>query len=161
MGAKIGKDVYLGTTEFLAYDLLSIGNGSSIGNDSGLIGCEVVDGWLKIDRITIGKDCVVGTNSVLGLNSQLADHTELGDLSYLPDDRIIPSGEAWAGSPARHQTSTSSIRDRFPFGQARRRMPLLLSVGYAIGTIAQLLVPAIAAMPGFLLWVFLTDSLRR
>jgi non-ribosomal peptide synthetase-like protein len=152
MGAKIGKDVYLGTSEFLAYDLLSIGDGSSIGNDSGLMGCEVVDGWLKIDRITIGKDCVVGTNSVLGLNSQLADDTELGDLSYLPDDRIIPSGEAWAGAPARYQTSTSSIRDRFPFGQARRRMPLLLSVGYAIGTIAQLLVPAIAALPGFLLW---------
>ena len=99
MGAKIGKDVYLGTSEFLAYDLLSIGDGSSIGNDSGLMGCEVVDGWLKIDRITIGKDCAVGTNSVLGLNSQLADDTELGDLSYLPDERIIPSGEAWAGAP--------------------------------------------------------------
>ncbi len=152
MGAKIGKDVYLGTSEFLAYDLLTIDDGSSIGNDSSLIGCEVVDGWLKIDRITIGKDCVVGTNSVLGLNSTLEDDTELGDLAYLPDDRTIPTGEAWVGAPARYQTSTSFSRELFPFGQPRRGMPLLLSIGYAIGTIVQLLVPAIAAMPGFLLW---------
>jgi non-ribosomal peptide synthetase-like protein len=152
MGAKIGKDVYLGTTDFLAYDLVSIGDGCSIGTDSSLLGCEVIDGWLKIDRITIGKDCVVGTNSVLGLNSQLEDDTELGDLSYLPDNRIIPTGEIWAGAPARYQTSTNSTKERFPFGQARRGIPFLLSVGYAVGTIAQLLVPAIAAMPGFLLW---------
>jgi non-ribosomal peptide synthetase-like protein len=152
MGAKIGKDVYLGTSELLAYDLLTIDDGSSIGTDSNLMGCEIVDGWLKIDRITVGKDCVVGTNSVLGLNSQLADDTELGDLSYLPDHQIIPTGEAWSGAPARYQTSTSATRERFPFGQARRGMPFLLSIGYAIGTIVQLLVPAIAAMPGFLLW---------
>jgi non-ribosomal peptide synthetase-like protein len=152
MGAKIGKDVYLGTSEFLAYDLLTIDDGSSIGTDSNLMGCEIVDGWLKIDRITIGKDSVVGTNSVLGLNSQLEDDTELGDLSYLPDDKIIPTGETWSGAPARYQSPTTASRERFPYGQARRGMPLLLSIGYAIGTIVQLLVPAIAAMPGFLLW---------
>ena len=152
MGAKIGKDVYLGTSGFLAYDLLTIGDGSSIGNDSSLVGCEVIDGWLKIDRITIGKDCCVGTNSVLGLNSQLEDHTELGDLSYLRDDRTIPTGETWAGAPARYQTHTSFTQDRFPFGKAPQGIPFLLSIGYAIGIIVQLLVPAIAAIPGFLLW---------
>ncbi len=158
MGAKIGKDVYLGTSEFLAYDLLSIGDESSIGTDSHLMGCEVVDGWLMIDRITIGKDCVVGTNSVLGLNSRLEDDTELGDLSYLPDRQSIPTGEVWVGAPARYHLPTSAIRGDFPFGLARRGMPLALALGYAIGTIAQLLVPAIAAMPGFLLWCKLISN---
>jgi non-ribosomal peptide synthetase-like protein len=152
MGANIGQDVYLGTSEFLAYDLLSIGSESSIGTDSHLMGCEVVDGWLMIDRITIGKDCVVGTNSLLGLNSRLENDTELGDLSYLPDHQCIPTGEVWVGAPARYHLPTSAVRGDFPFGLARRRMPLVLALGYAIGTIAQLLVPAIAAMPGFLLW---------
>jgi non-ribosomal peptide synthetase-like protein len=158
MGAKIGKDVYLGTSEFLAYDLLSIGDESSIGTDSNLMGCEVVDGWLTIDRITVGKDCVVGTNSVLGLNSRLEDDTELGDLSYLPDHQSIPTGEVWVGAPARYHLPTSAIRGDFPFGLARRGMPLVLALGYAIGTIAQLLVPAIAAMPGFLLWCKLISN---
>jgi len=152
MGAKIGKDVYIGTTDILAFDLLSVGDGSSIGTDSNLMGCEVVDGWLKIDRITVGKDCCVGTKSVLGLNSQLEDDAQLGDLSYLPDDRTIPQGEVWVGAPARSQTLASATTSLFPFGQAKRGIPALLYLGYAIGTIAQLVVPAIAALPGFLLW---------
>ena len=152
MGAKIGKDVYLGTTDLLAFDLLSVGDGSSIGTDSNLMGCEVVDGWLTIERITIGKDCHVGTKSVLGLNTQLADGAALGDLSYLPDDRTIPTGEAWVGAPACYQTPTSATTDRFPCGRPRQDNAILVFWGYALGTIAQLLVPAIAALPGFLLW---------
>jgi non-ribosomal peptide synthetase-like protein len=152
MGAEIGRDVYLGTSELLAYDLIKIGDGSSIGTDSKLMGCEIVDGWLKIAPITVGKGCYVGTNSILGLSTQLADNAELGDLSYLPDDRIIPDGEAWIGSPARRETVTTANREQFPFGRSKRGMPVLLCLGYAIGAICLLVVPAIAALPGFLLW---------
>jgi non-ribosomal peptide synthetase-like protein len=152
MGAKIGKHVYLGTTDILAFDLLEIGDGSSIGTDSNLMGCEVVDGWLIIDRITVGQDCCVGTRSVLGLNSRLEDGAELGDLSYLPADRVIPTGEAWVGAPAVYQTVATATRGRFPFGRARQGKPILVYLAYAIGTIGQLVVPAIAALPGFLLW---------
>jgi non-ribosomal peptide synthetase-like protein len=152
MGANIGKDVYLGTTNFLAYDLLSIGDRSSIGTDCNLMGCEVVDGWLVIDRITVGKDCSIGTKSVLGLNSRLKDGAELGDLSYLPADRVIPESEAWIGSPAVYQTVTSINDGNFPFGHPKQDNPLLVFIGYTIGMIAQLFVPAIAALPGFLLW---------
>ncbi len=154
MGANIGRDVYLGTADLLVFDLLSIGDGSSIGTDSNLMGCEVVDGWLTIERITIGKDCCVGTKSVLGLNSQLEDNAELGDLSYLPDDRIIPTGEAWVGAPAQPQLKTSSYtNDNFPASLAPHGNRSLVFLGYTIGTIGQLFVPAIAALPGFLLWV--------
>ena len=150
MGAKIGKDVYLGTSELLAFDLVSIGDRSSIGNDSRLLGCEIVDGWLKVGRITVGKDCYVGTNTVLGLNSHLEDGAELGDLSDLPDDRVIPLGEAWVGAPARLPTTTENYN--FPVSQAPSGIPVLLYLGYVVGTIAQLVIIAIAATPGFLLW---------
>jgi non-ribosomal peptide synthetase-like protein len=150
MGAKIGKDVYLGTTELLAFDLVNIGDRTSIGNDSRLLGYEFVDGWLEVGRIDIGKDCCVGTNSSLGLNSHLADGAELGDLSYLPDNRAIPQGEAWVGSPARLQIATNTYE--FPTHHAPPGISLFAYLGYAIGTIGQLLVPAIAAIPGFLLW---------
>jgi non-ribosomal peptide synthetase-like protein len=153
MGAKIGKDVYLGTTDLLAYDLLTIGDGSSIGTDSNLMGCEVIDGWLIIARITVGKDCCIGTKSVLGLNTQMEDGAELGDLSYLPEDRVIPAGQTWAGAPAVCQVVANPSTERFPCGRPKQTIPpILVTIGYAIGTIAQLLVPAIAALPGFLLW---------
>jgi non-ribosomal peptide synthetase-like protein len=153
MGAKIGQDVYLGTTDLLAYDLLEIGDRSSIGTDCNLMGCEIIDGWLVIDRITVGQSCCIGTKSVLGLNSRLADGAELGDLSYLPDDQVIPASEAWVGAPARFKAVVSVTNGDFPFGHARQGNPILVFMGYAIGTIAQLFVPAIAALPGFLLWV--------
>jgi non-ribosomal peptide synthetase-like protein len=152
MGAKIGKHVYLGTTDILAFDLLTIGDGSSIGTDSNLMGCEVVDGWLIIDRIAVGKDCYVGTKSVLGLNTRMEDEAELGDLSYLPVDRVIPAGEAWVGAPAMYEALATAARGRFPLGRARQGNSILVFLGYAIGTIGQLCVPAIAALPGFLLW---------
>jgi non-ribosomal peptide synthetase-like protein len=151
MGAKIGTDVYLGTTELLAFDLVNIGDRTSIGNDSRLLGYEFIDGWLEVGRIDIGKDCCVGTNSSLGLNIDLADGAELGDLSYLPDDRSIPLGEAWVGSPAQLQTTATNSHE-FPAHHAPPGIPFFLYLGYAIGTIGQLLVPAIAAIPGFLLW---------
>ncbi len=156
MGAKIGRDVYLGTTELLAFDLINIGDLASIGNDSRILGYEIVDGWLKIDRIDIGKDCCVGTNAGLGLNSQMEMGAELGDLSYLWDDGVIPAGETWVGSPAVLQTTTA-VPD-FPARQAPQGNALLLGLGYGLGAIGQLLVPAIAAIPGFLLWCKLISA---
>ncbi len=155
MGAKIGKDVYLATTEILTFDTIELGARTSIGNDSRLLGYEIVDGWLKIGQITTGQDCSVGTNSSLGLNSQLADGAELGDLSYLPDNGTIPAGAAWVGSPARLQATNNY---EFPAHPAPRGISLLAYLGYALGTIGQLLVPAIAAIPGFLLWCKLVGA---
>jgi non-ribosomal peptide synthetase-like protein len=153
MGAKIGKDVYLNTNEFLAFDLLTIGNGSSIGAGSGLAGYEVVDGWLRIGTISLGDNCYVGSNTVLGLNSRLADGAEIGDLSYLLEQQVIPAGEHWAGSPARLQPSAITV----PPSPAPAA-PSLLWLGYLLGIVGQLLLPAISALPSFLLWVVLIES---
>ncbi len=158
MGAKIGKDVYLGSSEFIAYDLIAIGSSSSIGGDSYLLGCEIVDGWLEIAPIQVGKGCYIGTKSLLGLNTQMEDGAELGDLSYLPDDRTIPAGESWFGSPPRRQSlnnSSLAVADR----QSSPRQPgLLLSIGYTLGILAQWIIVSIAAIPGFLLWQLILPS---
>ncbi len=153
MGAKIGQDVYLGSSEFLAFDLLSIGNESSVGSGSGLAGYEVIDGWLHIGTITLGENCYVGINTVLGLNSHLADSAEIGDLSYLLEHQTIPTGEHWAGSPARPQPNSTTL----PPSLAPRSHPLL-GLGYVLGLLSQLIVPAVSALPGFLLWCFLINS---
>ena len=51
MGAKIGRDVYLGSDSFAIYDLLEIGDRSSINVDANLLGYTVEDGFLNIGRI--------------------------------------------------------------------------------------------------------------
>src|SRR5439155_20080287 len=48
MGAKIGRNVHLDSDSFAIYDLLSIGEDSSVNVDSNLLGYTVEEGLLKI-----------------------------------------------------------------------------------------------------------------
>jgi len=100
MGAKIGKNCYLNTDQFCSFDLMSIGDNSSIGADVGATGYKVQHGWLHIGAITVGEDCYVGANSVLGINVKIGNGSKLGEHSLLSDGQIIPDGESYIGSPA-------------------------------------------------------------
>src|SRR5262249_25259892 len=101
LGAKIGRGVYLGTDECFTFDLLTIGDGSSVGNDAYLLGYVVADGMLTVGPVTIGRECYVGNRCVLRENSSVGDGASLEDLSMLPAGAHVPSGECWAGAPAR------------------------------------------------------------
>ncbi|HSU56208.1 MAG TPA: Pls/PosA family non-ribosomal peptide synthetase, partial [Candidatus Dormibacteraeota bacterium] len=112
MGARIGRNAHLHSDTFAIYDLLSIGDNSSINVDSNLLGYRIEDGWLKIGSIKIGKNCFVGARSALGENTIMEDRAALEDLSLLPEGQTIPEGETWLGSPARKTASTD--RERSP-----------------------------------------------
>jgi non-ribosomal peptide synthetase-like protein len=111
MGAKVGANVHLATDSCSTFDLLSIGDDSSIGTDASLDGCTVEQGLLKIGPIEIGRGCFVGTRAVLREHSRMADGARLEDLSLLPRGANIPAGETWVGSPAQ-------VRQPFPLGRA-------------------------------------------
>src|SRR5205085_6125467 len=100
MGARIGRNVYLGSENFAIYDLLTIGEGSSINADASLLGYTIEDGWLKIGSITIGKNCFVGARTAVAEGTVMEDGAALEDLSLLSRGKRIPAGETWKGSPA-------------------------------------------------------------
>jgi amino acid adenylation domain-containing protein len=100
MGARIGRNVHLASDTFAIYDLLCIGDDSSINVDSNLLGYTVEDGLLKIGRISIGRRCFIGTRAALRENTGMEDDSALEDLSLLPRGIIIPHGQTWQGSPA-------------------------------------------------------------
>ncbi|MGL5741209.1 MAG: Pls/PosA family non-ribosomal peptide synthetase [Legionella sp.] len=100
LGAKIGKNCYLGSMQVSTHDLLTLGDNTSIGADSRLNGYIVEDGWLKIGTINIGNNCYIGSRAVVGLNTQIEDNAILDDMSMLPDQGLIPQGAYFAGSPA-------------------------------------------------------------
>lgn len=100
LGAKIGKNCYIGSVNITTHDLLTIGDNSSVGFDARLLGYVVEDGWLKIGRITIGKNCYVGARSVVSINTTIEDEGKLDDMSLLPAARFIPSKQFYSGSPA-------------------------------------------------------------
>jgi non-ribosomal peptide synthetase-like protein len=100
MGARIGRNVHLDSDSFVIYDLLEIGDGSSINVDSNLLGYTVENGLLRIGRIKIGKQCFVGARAAVCENTVMEDGAALEDLSLLPRGETIPRGETWRGSPA-------------------------------------------------------------
>jgi non-ribosomal peptide synthetase-like protein len=100
MGAKIGRNVHLATDSFATYDLLSIGDDSSINADSNLLGYTVENGFLKLGSITIGKRCFVGARAAIREDTVMEDESALEDLSLLPHGATIPRGHTWLGSPA-------------------------------------------------------------
>ncbi len=100
MGAKIGKDVFIGEHGLTSFDAFSIGDGSSIGVDTTVDGVTVEDGLLKIAPISIGRGCWVGNRCSVGSRAVIEDGAGLDDLSMLPDGTRVPAGELWRGSPA-------------------------------------------------------------
>jgi non-ribosomal peptide synthetase-like protein len=100
MGAKVGANCTISTPYCGAFDLLSIGEGTSVGADTHILGYRVEDGHLILGRITIGDDCFVGVHCNLGLNATMEDRASLDDMSMLPDGAVIGRGQSYRGSPA-------------------------------------------------------------
>ncbi|MFM8468568.1 MAG: Pls/PosA family non-ribosomal peptide synthetase [Limisphaerales bacterium] len=104
MGARIGRNVHLASPNFACYDLLDIGDDTSVGTDATAPGYHVEDGQLIIGSVRIGKGCFIGTRAVMRENSSLADGAALEDMSLLPAGKTIPAVERWLGSPAKRST---------------------------------------------------------
>ncbi|KNC96166.1 amino acid adenylation domain-containing protein [Spizellomyces punctatus DAOM BR117] len=100
LGAKIGRNVHLQSVFVSSFDLITIGDNTSIGSDAHLYGFHVMNGYLHIGRVTIGEGCYVGARSHLEPNTSMGDRAQLGELSCVGMGRHIPSGESWTGSPA-------------------------------------------------------------
>ncbi|TAL04285.1 MAG: peptide synthetase, partial [Verrucomicrobia bacterium] len=147
LGARIGKDVHLETDQLVAYDLISIGDGTSIDDTAWLLGCAVENGELVIGPIQIGQNCFVGTRCVLREHTTMEDGARLDDLSLLSRGERIPHNESWAGSPARRGPgATSTTAPPRP-----RRSPLKSPLTIALYAALMLVIPALplaAFVPG-------------
>jgi non-ribosomal peptide synthetase-like protein len=100
MGAHVGRNATIDTPFCSAFDLVSIGDDSSVGSETHILGYRVEDGELIIGRIGIGAHCFVGMQCCLGLDVGMGDGARLDDLSMLGDGGLMPPGEQRRGSPA-------------------------------------------------------------
>jgi non-ribosomal peptide synthetase-like protein len=153
LGAKIGKNVYLGTTRVLCFDLLTIGDGASLAREAALLGYRIEGERLIIGPTTVGRDAYVGLRAILEGGTSLGNGGELDDLSVLPAGHHIPAQEGWLGSPARRVREVPVTPLRPAAGP---------SAGYLLaqlGAIAlMLLVPTVAALP---ILALLYESVRQ
>ncbi|MBS0231921.1 MAG: amino acid adenylation domain-containing protein [Proteobacteria bacterium] len=147
MGARIGRGVTLCTPLCGAFDMVSIGDGTSVGLESQILGYRVEDGFLVIAPVEIGADCFIGMHCSLGLNTRMGNGARLDDMSLLPDGTLMGSHECRSGSPAQLAEvvvpEAKRVRarglKRFVFGAAH--LALIYVMGYFLIATA---LPAIA-----------------
>ena len=151
MGARIGRDIYFGASGgrrsngLGTFDVVSIGDGTSVGMETSLDGSWVEGGSLHIAPISIGRDCFVGNRCTIGANTVMEDGAGLGDLSMLPDGAQIPAGELWAGSPAVPAGQFAPATDM------RRPWNAAVAAVQGLGILLFPFVPLSAVFPGLML----------
>ena len=152
LGARIGKDVHLGTTSLAAFDLIQIGDGASIGQDARLSGYTLEAGFLEIGPIGVGAHAYVGNRSILALGSKLEAGAMLDDLSLLPAGGRVPAGQRWVGSPARPLPLSAADPGRGervlpPVSRSRR---FLSTLAKAVGAFLVPIAFLVAIFPGLI-----------
>ena len=127
LGARIGRDVMIDTITIGAPDLLTVGDGASVGTFVNFENARVEGGELILGPITIGRDAVVESYSVLENDTALGANAQLCGLSALADGRKVPAGEIWDGAPAR---KTGRVAEPLPprpqIGFARQWLQAIL-----------------------------------
>jgi non-ribosomal peptide synthetase-like protein len=136
MGAKVGANALISTLYCVAFDLVSIGEGASIGADTQFLGYRVEDGMLVLGRVDIGKDCFVGMHCALGLDVAMKEGSRLDDLSLLNDGSCMAAGECRRGVPAEPaevavpQAANGDKIRRWPFLFGLCHLALIYVMGY-------------------------------
>jgi non-ribosomal peptide synthetase-like protein len=156
LGARIGGGVTLGTDAIMAPDLLTIGARATIGKDVQMLGYEIVRGRLRIGPIRVGAASYVGTNSVLAPDSLVGDDVLVADMSLVPRGARLPDSSLWAGSPVQPASMIDPLLARVRAralaeeAQPPRIYLRLFQAAWAFGIV---LVPLVAAIPGFALFL--------
>jgi acetyltransferase-like isoleucine patch superfamily enzyme len=100
MGAKVGKNVQINSTNCADLSLLEIGDNSVIGGHATVICHSFERGRLILRRVKIGKNVVIGLNSVVLAGSEIGDGAFITAGAVLGKNKIVEPHSVYAGVPA-------------------------------------------------------------
>jgi non-ribosomal peptide synthetase-like protein len=101
LGAKIGKRVYLDTTELTEFDLVQIGDDVAINHDCTLQTHLFEDRVMKMSTVDIGAGCHLGSMSLVLYDTRLEPGSSVDDLSLVMKGETLPANTHWTGIPGR------------------------------------------------------------
>ncbi|WP_343729765.1 Pls/PosA family non-ribosomal peptide synthetase [Duganella sp.] len=149
LGARIGKEVTIGSMTLRAPDLLHIGDQVSIGNAVNFENARVERGQLHLGQITLEKDACVSSFAIMEGNTRIEALGHLEGQSALSDGGVVPAGRVWAGSPARDMGAfEGKLPPRPPVSNARRAGEALFFVAGILLIVTLFFMPV---FPSFVL----------
>ncbi|MEX5744057.1 Pls/PosA family non-ribosomal peptide synthetase [Massilia sp. X63] len=100
LGCRIGRGVYLDTTDITEFDCVTIGDHSELN----ALSCPQThlfeDRVMKIDQVHIGSKVYVGPRAAILYSARVGDNARLGPLTLVMKGEHIPSASSWQGLPA-------------------------------------------------------------
>jgi non-ribosomal peptide synthetase-like protein len=101
LGTRIGRRVYMETTDFSEFDLAEIGDEAALNSDCTIQTHLFEDRVMKMSGIRVGAHCHVGAGSLVLYDTCMEAGSSLDDLSLLMKGETLPANTHWQGSPAR------------------------------------------------------------
>ena len=100
LGCRIGRGVYMDTTDLTEFDCVSMGDHTEI---NALV-CPQThlfeDRVMKIDHVHIGEKVNIGPRSIVLYGAQVGDGAQLGPMTLVMKGENIPKASCWSGNPA-------------------------------------------------------------
>ena len=101
MGCKIGKDAIISSDRINDAYMVEIGHGSIIGSRA-LITAHIAEkNNLVLSPISIGNNCLIGLGAQINPGCVIEDNVVIASRAIVPKYTTVPSGETWAGIPAK------------------------------------------------------------
>ncbi|MFL6061720.1 MAG: Pls/PosA family non-ribosomal peptide synthetase, partial [Marmoricola sp.] len=98
LGARVGADVEASTVLLLP-SLTTVNDGAFLADDTLLGGYELGGGWLRIDRVRVGKRAFVGNSGMAAPGRKVPKEGLVAVLSAAPRRTEAKAGTSWIGSP--------------------------------------------------------------
>ncbi|HEY6880384.1 MAG TPA: Pls/PosA family non-ribosomal peptide synthetase, partial [Polyangiales bacterium] len=150
LGARVGDHVLLWSDSFHAFDLLEIGEGTSVGPDARIRCYCVESGWLHLGPVQIGARCYVGARAVLAPNTRMEDGSSLDELASLSEGKVIEAGDRWVGSPAVLAARQARDDERMRAPLHTPRWPRSTWLLYGLGVVLLPCLQWLALAPGLI-----------
>ena len=100
LGCKMGKGIYMDTTQLTEFDCVSIGDYSVLNSWCGPQTHLFEDRIMKIGKVEIGSGVTIGARTTILYGAHIGDGASLGALTLILKGENIPQGARWTGSPA-------------------------------------------------------------
>jgi len=159
LGAKVGRDVTIGSITLRVPDLLTLGDGVSIGNAANFENARVEHGELRVGSIILGREASVGSYAVLEGNTQIGAYGHLEGQSALSDGKMLPAGRIWTGSPAA-DVGVFDHAARRPRPTVSRLRELLEGSFFVVGALLIATLFFLPVFPSFMLIDWIDDAER-
>jgi non-ribosomal peptide synthetase-like protein len=98
LGARVGKDVEASTVLMIP-SLTQVNDQAFLADDTLIGGYELGGGWLRAEKVKIGKRAFVGNSGMAAPGRKVPKASLVAVLSAAPRRRTAGKGESWLGSP--------------------------------------------------------------